>query len=113
MKITFWLGSTDQGRIPVSRVTDNLHTGLTLPVIEMHGQSALDLSGKQLAALPESLGNVRHLRYLDVHANKLRSLPMRIGALPHLEKLDVRWNKLSSCPEWMQRLAQRGCTVLV
>ena len=73
---------------------------------------SLDVRQNQLTS-PESLGNVRNLRYLDVRANKLRSLPASIGALTHLEKLDVRWNKLSSFPAWMQRLAQRECTVYI
>ena len=55
-KTAYVLGSTDGWRILVSRATDNRHTGIALPVADMHGQTALDLSGQQLAALPEGIG---------------------------------------------------------
>ncbi|MCC6453546.1 MAG: hypothetical protein IT328_01250 [Caldilineaceae bacterium] len=65
------------------------------------------------ATLPESLGNLRSLRFLDLRANQLRHLPPTLHALENLKKLDLSWNKLAAPPPWIHDLEARGCVVFV
>lgn len=46
----------------------------------------LDLSGFNLTELPQSIGNLLHLRYLSIHGT-IRRLPESIGKLLHLQTL--------------------------
>jgi Leucine-rich repeat (LRR) protein len=66
-----------------------------------------------LEALPDSVGALDHLRMLDLRGNRLAALPDRLGELPCLEKLDLRWNRFLDPPPAAERLAARGCAVLV
>ncbi|MEZ4659936.1 MAG: hypothetical protein R2911_20465 [Caldilineaceae bacterium] len=44
----------------------------------------LNLRNNQIAALPESMGNVRKLRFLDLRNNRLTQLPESMRYLPNL-----------------------------
>ena len=70
----------------------------------------LDLTGNQLASLPESLGALTGLTTLDLGFNQLASLPEWLGALTGLTSLNLGDNKLASLPEWLGALT--GLTTL-
>jgi Leucine-rich repeat (LRR) protein len=59
----------------------------------------LDLSGRNLTALPPEIGLLTGLEELDLRNNKLTELPEEIGNLKRLKKLDVSINKLIKLPE--------------
>src|SRR5262249_44627924 len=56
----------------------------------------LDLSGKGLTQLPESLGQLTQLQRLDLSRNQLTAVPEALGQLSQLQLLDVRF--ISSLP---------------
>jgi small GTP-binding protein len=66
----------------------------------------LDLSGNQLKALPESLGQLTQLRSLDLSGNELTALPESLGQLTQLQSLDLSGNQLTALPESLGRLTQ-------
>jgi hypothetical protein len=53
------------------------------------------------------------LTHLDLRATRLRELPDGLADLPRLEKLDLCWTKLDRFPDWIERLRERGCVVLL
>jgi internalin A len=66
----------------------------------------LDLSGLQLTALPESLGQLTQLRILDASFNRLTGVPESLGKLQSLRKLDLRRNLLTALPQSLEQLQQ-------
>jgi hypothetical protein len=65
------------------------------------------LDSNQLAALPDSLGQLAKLERLSVAGNSLAALPATLGALRTLRQLDVSSNKLMALPEQLG-----ACTAL-
>jgi internalin A len=61
------------------------------------GKDALSLAGLDLAALPQSLGDLTALTTLDLHHNQLTALPESLGDLTALTTLDD--NPLVSPPD--------------
>jgi len=68
------------------------------------GETSLDLRELGLTTLPESLGQLTHLRELDLFQNKLTVLPEWLGRLKLLEELDLAGNQLSNVPESLGQL---------
>jgi Leucine-rich repeat (LRR) protein len=67
-------------------------------------RTAIDLSEKKLAYLPESIGRLTDLEMLGLAKTNLRSLPKSFGQLKKLWKLDLDNNKLTSLPESIGKL---------
>jgi Leucine-rich repeat (LRR) protein len=59
---------------------------------------------KQLQELPESIGNLIHLKYLYCSNNQLQELPEWIGNLINLQGLSCSNNQLQELPEWIGNL---------
>src|SRR5215475_14164687 len=66
----------------------------------------LDLSGLELKAVPESLGQLAQLHTLHLHNNQLTALPESLGQLVQLQDLDLRNNQLTALPESLGQLVQ-------
>ncbi|MDJ0676240.1 MAG: COR domain-containing protein [Calothrix sp. MO_167.B42] len=92
-----------------------------LQVIEQaatEGWTKLDLSGKNLTALPPEIGKLTQLKklilgkyeydedgsFVDIIGNKLTALPKEIGLLNQLEELLIIDNQLSSLPSKIGQL---------
>ena len=58
----------------------------------------------KLSCVPNSIGNLKHLRELKLDTNELHSLPAEIGNLVHLERLSLSNNCLKSLPDVMANL---------
>lgn len=56
----------------------------------------LDLSDNQLTGLPAELGKLKKLETLDVSNNQLTGLPLELGNLSNLQTLDLRGNPYST-----------------
>ena len=83
-----------------------------LQVLEQAAVTELDLSGKELTALPPEIGKLTQLKklilgkdeyddkglYIRTVGNKLISLPPEIGLLTQLEELQIVGNQLTSLP---------------
>ncbi|KAM9812849.1 DISP complex protein LRCH3 isoform X2 [Syngnathus typhle] len=52
----------------------------------------------KLVALPEEVGQLRHLTELDVSCNEIRTLPSQVGQLEALRDLNIRRNHLVVLP---------------
>jgi leucine-rich repeat protein SHOC2 len=65
----------------------------------------LDLSGKQLKALPEKLGHINYLTELNLGNNQLVNLPKNIGNLSNLTWLNLEDNQLTSLPKSIGNLS--------
>ncbi|XP_054650891.1 DISP complex protein LRCH3 isoform X2 [Dunckerocampus dactyliophorus] len=52
----------------------------------------------KLVALPEEVGQLRHLTELDVSCNEIRTLPSQVGQLEALRDLNIRRNHLVTLP---------------
>ncbi len=78
-----------------------------LQVIEqaaIEGLTTLDLSSKQLTALPPEIGQLVNLQSLNLDGNKLSSLPSEIIQLVNLRSLELWNNQLSSLPSEIGQL---------
>jgi len=69
----------------------------------------LQLSGRGLKALAESIGKLRALTELDVGGNQLKKLPAAIGSLTALTELEVHRNPLQLPP---LAVAERGLAAI-
>ncbi|XP_057694390.1 DISP complex protein LRCH3 isoform X2 [Corythoichthys intestinalis] len=58
----------------------------------------------KLAALPQEVGQLRHLTELDVSCNEIRSLPSQVGQLEALRDLNIRRNHLVTLPPELAEL---------
>lgn len=76
------------------------------------GASDLDLSGRNLTELPESIGKLKQLTRLYLPGNKLKTLPDSIRNLTSLEHLDLEGNRLTSVPSIVFELSQLKSLVL-
>ena len=62
------------------------------------GSLTLDLSKKELRALPPEIGNLTGLTSLNIKSNLLKTLPPDIGNLTNLTELDLSVNSLTELP---------------
>jgi len=60
---------------------------------------SLDLSENQLNEIPDSIGRLKHLRYLHLTDNKIKEVPEWIGELTNLESFSLYKNKIVTLPE--------------
>ncbi|XP_061639214.1 DISP complex protein LRCH3 isoform X2 [Phyllopteryx taeniolatus] len=58
----------------------------------------------KLAALPQEVGQLRHLTELDVSCNEIRTLPSQVGQLEALRDLNIRRNHLVALPPELAEL---------
>ncbi|MBD3419655.1 MAG: hypothetical protein GF398_05995 [Chitinivibrionales bacterium] len=65
----------------------------------------LQLSNRDIAVLPASIGNLSYLTTLELSHNELFELPDTLGALAKLEVLELGYNNLKSLPASITRLA--------
>jgi internalin A len=72
----------------------------------------LNLSGNQLTALSEAIGQLTQLQELDLSGNQLTALPEAIGQLTQLQRLDLSGNQLTALPEAIGQLTQLQRLVL-
>jgi Leucine-rich repeat (LRR) protein len=68
------------------------------------GASSLDLSGRMLGTLPESLAGLTALTELNLAGNELTVLPDWLGDLTALTRLDLTGNRLTALPESLGNL---------
>jgi hypothetical protein len=66
--------------------------------------SKLNLSGKKLKYIPESIGKLVDLKHLDLSRNNLLALPESLGKLKKLESLNISRNKFKILPESVCKL---------
>jgi internalin A len=66
----------------------------------------LDLSGRGLTELPETIERLTEIEELDLSRNELTDLPEFLGVLTSLEKLNLGGNRLGELPESVGQLAQ-------
>jgi leucine-rich repeat protein SHOC2 len=64
----------------------------------------LSLRDRQITTLPESIGNLHHLRELDLSNNRLTFLPESLANLTCLQKLDLSNNQLTALPNSLANL---------
>ncbi|XP_077396414.1 DISP complex protein LRCH3 isoform X2 [Festucalex cinctus] len=58
----------------------------------------------KLVALPQEVGQLRHLTELDVSCNEIRTLPSQVGQLEALRDLNIRRNHLVALPPELAEL---------
>ena len=68
----------------------------------------LDLSGRSLEALPESIGLLEGLVVLNLAGNRLTELPDSIAAMTMLNNLDIRRNRFEVLPPVLAALPLRS-----
>jgi len=54
--------------------------------------------------IPNSINNLKFLKYLDLSSNKLQTIPESICSLTSLEQLDISHNKIREIPESIHSL---------
>lgn len=70
----------------------------------MHLQD-LNLSGNQLACMPDGIGSWTDIRKLSVHGNQLQQLPQQgWEELQQLDEVCVQGNRLTALPDGLAKL---------
>ena len=78
---------------------------------ELFQLTHLNVSNRQLTALPESLGALHQLQKLDYEHNQLRTLPESLGQLRSLKWLNWAGNQLQTLPESLAGLSRLAIPV--
>jgi Leucine-rich repeat (LRR) protein len=68
-------------------------------LVENNNVVGLSLGERGMKILPDSIGDLRHLRELELHYNSLTTLPDSFGNLQLLEKLFLPNNRIEFLPE--------------
>ncbi|OLT62359.1 COR domain-containing protein [Moorena bouillonii] len=79
-------------------------TEILTKVFNLSQLEVLDLSGKQLKTVPESIGKLTNLTKLNLSGNQLTIVPESIGKLTNLTELNLSGNKLTTVPESIGKL---------
>lgn len=66
--------------------------------------TSLDLSGKVLTEIPDSIGQLTSLKILDLSRNKITEIPESIGKLVNLQTINLKSNQISMIPETISHL---------
>jgi hypothetical protein len=64
----------------------------------------INIEGANLKSLPDTIANLKSLRFLSLRSNQLKTLPDIIGKIKKLEFLDVSFNQLESLPDTIGQL---------
>ncbi len=64
----------------------------------------LILNYSDIKIIPESIGNLKFLRFLDLSSNQLKTIPKTIGDLASLKVLKLGYNELSNLPPSIKNL---------
>jgi Leucine-rich repeat (LRR) protein len=81
---------------PLKIVEDVVSNGI---VIENNHIIGLNLFRYSLKKLPESIGNLKFLRFLLLRNNQITDFPKALFKLKNIEELDLCWNRLTAIPE--------------
>ena len=79
--------------------------GLPDSVGRLMPRQRVDLSGNDLPSLPKGIGQWTKVQELDVSNNRLGCVPENIGQLSRLEELDLSGNRLTELPSSIGRLS--------
>ncbi|NEO36773.1 MAG: GTPase [Moorea sp. SIOASIH] len=79
-------------------------TEILTEVFNLSQLEVLDLSGKQLKTVPESIGKLTNLTTLNLSGTQLTTVPESIGKLTNLTKLNLSGNQLTIVPESIGKL---------
>ena len=71
------------------------------------GTIHLDLSGLGLTAIPDSLGQLPHLRGIYLSDNQFTVIPDSLLQLEHLQSLYLSRNRITTIPDSLARLCLR------
>jgi Leucine-rich repeat (LRR) protein len=74
-------------------------------VLKQTNITSLNLSNNQIASLPAEIGKLTKLQTLNVENNRLESLPVEIGKLTNLKTFDLGNNRLKSLPDELGNLS--------
>jgi Leucine-rich repeat (LRR) protein len=73
---------------------------------QREGARILEITGRELRSLPESIASLTQLQQLYLTSNQLSSLPESIASLTQLQVLDLSDNQLTEVPESIACLTQ-------
>jgi hypothetical protein len=94
-------------------VRSSIRTAATMDTLDLSGRGLIglpdsigrlsprkrvDLSYNDLPSLPKGIGRWTKVQELDVSDNRLGCVPESIGRLSRLEELDLSWNRLTELP---------------
>ncbi len=94
-----------------STITENelveakIYTSLEEASKEADKVLKLDLSGQNLAAIPQEVFQMKRLQFLDLSKNKIAEIPDEIQNLSQLQELDVSDNQLNKVSAKIDELA--------
>ncbi len=75
--------------------------------------SSIEEHAPKLSELPESLGELTHLRSLNLYGNRLTTLPESLGNLTQLQSLNLYGNRLTTLPDSLGNLTQLQSLYLI
>ena len=79
-------------------------TALPKDICRLTQLTSLNLRGNQITVLPPEIGQLTNLRQLNLGGNRLTTLPPEIGQLTNLTTLDLRGNQLTLLPSEIGQL---------
>lgn len=84
--------------LEVLSIADNKLEGFE-PLTKLTSLKSLNLADNNIASMPDSIGNLKHLGHLALTGNRLKTLPESIGELKSLRTFYLKDNELEILPE--------------
>lgn len=80
--------------------------GIDIHKSQLENLRYLNLSGKKISTIPESIGLLTYLQTLNLSDNQITELPESMGKLIRLQSLSLFNNQLKELPESVLKLPE-------
>ncbi|PIU63656.1 hypothetical protein COS83_00125 [archaeon CG07_land_8_20_14_0_80_38_8] len=71
----------------------------------------LDLGSNQITTIPDSITQLKNLQELYLYNNQLTQIPETIEQLKNLKYLDLGSNQITTLPDWLEKMKRKGIKI--
>ena len=102
------IGCVKNGRVVALRLSNKTLTKLPETIGNLKRVRFLDLAHNNLTSLPQSMKSLTRIRYLSLFNNNFKRLPESIGFLKKLKHLDIKWTYITSTPDFLMTISKKN-----